>query len=289
MNTIWHELMGLPFRQSFYDANGIRTRALEAGEGKPLIFLHGTGGHAEAYVRNLAAHAEHFHVYSIDMVGHGYTDKPDLPYGIPDFVDHLTAFIDAIGAEKAMVSGESLGGIVAAWLAIGRPDRVEKLVLNTGILVPPPEEGRKQLRDVLERSRAAAGNLTRDTVRKRLEWLMHDPADVTDELVEVRYRIYSQPGTGPIIGRISQSILGGSVDDDWAKRWLDPAKLGDISCPTLVLWARHNPGQPVAVAEQAAKRIPRAKLVVLEDCAHWPQWEQAEKFNQAHLEFLRAA
>jgi 2-hydroxy-6-oxonona-2,4-dienedioate hydrolase len=69
------------FSQGYLDAGGVRTRYLHAGDpSKPaLVFLHGSGGHAEAYVRNLEAHAEHFSTWSIDMLGHGYTDKPGHP------------------------------------------------------------------------------------------------------------------------------------------------------------------------------------------------------------------
>lgn len=286
MDTIWVGLIGQEVRQTYYKAGDVRTRAVEAGEGIPLIFLHGTGGHAEAYARNIAAHTKHFHVYAIDMVGHGCSDKPDLPYVVDDFVEHVHDFLDTIGAEKAYVSGESLGAIVGAWLAIKYPDRVAKLVLNTGILMPPNEKGRRELLDVLERSRAAAGQLTHEAVRKRMEWLMHDPKSVTDEIVEVRYRLYSQPGMAAVMRKIAESVLGGTADPERAKQWLEPVKLREIQCPTLVLWTRHNPGQPVELAEEGAQLIPHARLVVLEKSAHWPQWEEAEEFNRIHIEFL---
>ena len=51
MTNIWNHLQGVEFKQSYYDAGGVRTRAIEAGDGPPLILLHGTGGHAEAYVK----------------------------------------------------------------------------------------------------------------------------------------------------------------------------------------------------------------------------------------------
>ncbi len=79
--SVWSDLQGVPFSQGYLDAGGVRTRYLHAGDtSKPaLVLLHGSGGHAEAYVRNLEAHAEHFSTWSIDMLGHGYTDKPGHP------------------------------------------------------------------------------------------------------------------------------------------------------------------------------------------------------------------
>jgi len=289
MSSIWTELMGVEFSQKFYDVDGIKTRVIEAGDdSKPvLIFLHGTGGHAEAYTRNIEAHAEHFHVYAYDMIGHGYTDRPDCDYQMPDFVDHLVKFLDTIGAEKAYLSGESLGAMVASWTAIKHPERVIKLVQNTGILMAPNGEGKAELTDALERSRKAAGQLTMEIVHARMSWLMAEPEKtLTDEVVDVRYTIYNQPGMLPVMGKIANTILGGVIDADWCDKWVNPESMRDIQCPTLVLWTRHNPGQPVELAEEGMSRIPNAKMVILENSAHWPQWEEPELFNKVHLEFL---
>ena len=89
--SVWSDLQGVAFSQGYLDAGGVRTRYLHAGDpGNPaLVLLHGSGGHAEAYVRNLEAHAEHFSTWSIDMLGHGYTDKPGHPLEIAHYVEHL--------------------------------------------------------------------------------------------------------------------------------------------------------------------------------------------------------
>ena len=277
--TIWTELMGAEIAQRYYDVKGVRTRVLEAGQGTPLIFVHGTGGYAEAYTRNIVAHARHFHVYAIDMVGHGYTDAPDLAYTMDDFVNHLGDFIDTIGAERVMVS---------AWYAIRHPERVAKLVLNTGMLISRDAAGKAQLQDAVDRSRRAAGNLTREAVRARMEWLLADPArDLTDEMVEVRYQIYAQPGRAPVMGKIAGSIIAGLLDDDWARKYSDASSMRGIQCPTLVLWSTHNPGLTAERAALGAREIPDHRMVVLDDCAHWPQHEKADEFNRVHIEFLR--
>lgn len=126
MSSIWVDLMGVEYQQTYYDAGGYRTRAVEAGSGEPLILLHGTGGHAEVYGRNLTSHAKYFHVYAIDMLGHGYTDRPDIDYDINVRADHLISFFDAIGADQVYLSGESLGSMVSAWTCIRFPERVKK-------------------------------------------------------------------------------------------------------------------------------------------------------------------
>ena len=139
--SVWSDLQGVPFSQGYLDAGGVRTRYLHAGDPSlpGLVLLHGSGGHAEAYVRNLEAHAEHFSTWSIDMLGHGYTDKPGHPLEVSHYVGHLTAVLDAIGADRAHISGESLGGWVAARAAVDHPDRVDRLVLAcTSARLGPP-------------------------------------------------------------------------------------------------------------------------------------------------------
>src|SRR5205085_1365087 len=83
MASIWVDLLGAEVR--FRDAGGLRTRSIEAGEGEPLILLHGSGGHAEAYSRNVLPLANDFRVHAVDMIGHGLTDKPESGYRARDY------------------------------------------------------------------------------------------------------------------------------------------------------------------------------------------------------------
>lgn len=285
--SIWNELQGVDIKQSFHDASGIRTRLIEAGSGHPLFLLHGTGGHAEAYSRNIGAHAEHFRVIAFDMVGHGYTDAPDIDYDEQAYVDHLRDLMDAMGIESAHLSGESLGGSVAAWFALQHPGRVGKLVLNTGLpLSPNTQQGIDQMRDLLARSRKATGTPTREALAMRMKWLFLDEVSLTEELLETRFRIYSQPGRAAAIRKLTERAIGGLIDPENQKTWYRPDQLSELTCPTMLLWTNHNPGQPVELARQAAASIHDARVVVLSNSAHWPQWEEPEAFNKAQIDFL---
>src|SRR3984885_9130086 len=138
--SIWSELSTTQHQLRFVDVEGVRTRVLEAGSGPALVLLHGTGGHLEAYSRNIAALAGDFRVIAYDMVGHGWSDLPDRPYTVDVLSAHLTGLMDALAIPRAHLSGESLGGWVAAWTAAHQPDRVGRMVLNTpGNIANKPE------------------------------------------------------------------------------------------------------------------------------------------------------
>lgn len=285
-SSIWLNLMDTDYCQRFYDAAGVRTRVLEAGEGDLLLLLHGTGGHLETYHRNIAALAAHLRVGAIDMVGHGFTSRPNgIDYSLDDYARHILALADAMGAQRLAVSGESLGAMVAAWAAIQAPERITKIVLNTGTLVRPQAEGLKQLADLEERTKDLAEEFTREKVRRRLEWLVLDPQAMTDEIVECRYRIYSQPGMLDTVQKIMGTVLS-MIRGTYPHDYFEPGILSGIHCPAMVLWTEHNPGQGLREAQATAEQLSDAEYHVLSNCAHWPQFENPEEFNKLHIDFL---
>jgi 2-hydroxy-6-oxonona-2,4-dienedioate hydrolase len=280
--SIWADLLGVDLRQHFVDAGGIRTRVLEAGSGPALVMIHGTGGHLEAYARNVRALSAQHRVVLYDMVGHGYTDKPDRPYTIDVLSDHLVAVLDALGIHAAHLSGESIGGWVAAWTSAHHPDRVSRLVLNTpGNITNKPEV----MAAVRDSSLKAVREASPETVRARVEWLFHDTTMVTDELVALRLAIYTQPGFLTAMTNIV-------AVQNWEYRkpyvW-SPEWCGRIAAPTLLLWTDHDPTGTVEEAELLREWIPDARVKVIEGAGHWPQWEKPDEFHQAHLRFLSGA
>ncbi|MAS03374.1 MAG: alpha/beta hydrolase [Ahrensia sp.] len=279
--SIWTDLTRVPFTQGYLDAGGVRTRYLAAGdEDKPLLILiHGTGGHAEAYSRNLAAHAEHFRTYAIDLVGHGWSDKPKLDYEIADYAKHVIDVIKALGYEKAHISGESLGGWVAGWVGVHHPEWVDRLVLNTaGGWTAYPEVMERIKRLTME----AVNDPSPERIRTRLEFLMHDHSKVNDDLVEVRRAIYSQPGNADIMER----ILCLQEMDIRQRNMFSSEDSAKINTPTLVLWTSHDPTAAPEEGRKIADAIPNARFEVMNECGHWPQFEDPETFNRIHIDFL---
>ena len=280
MTSIWTALLGTDLTVRHVDLDGWRTRMLVAGEGStPLVLLPGTGGHLEAYARNIAAFAARGTVIAYDYPGHGFTTPAVEDLEIGRYVDHLDALIDHLGHDRVDLCGESLGGWVAVRYAGVHPRRVRRLVLNTpgGTMARP---------EVMERirtlSQAAADDPSPERVRARLEWLMADPASVTDELVDVRRAIYARPG----FARSMRHILCLQDPVVRERNRITDEELGALIHRTLVVWTSEDPSGPAAAGLHMAKSIPRGRFALIEEAGHWPQWERHERFDRLVTEFL---
>jgi 2-hydroxy-6-oxonona-2,4-dienedioate hydrolase len=277
--SIWGELADVDHELSHVDVAGVRTRVLRAGSGPDLILLHGTGGHLEAYARDIAGLAADFRVTAYDMVGHGWSDLPDTPYTIDVLSDHLIGLMDALGIGVAHLSGESLGGWVTAWTAAHHPDRVDRLVLNTpGNIADKP--------GVMARMRESTMAAVRDpsdvTVRRRVEFLFHHKEMVTDELVNLRRSVYRRPG---FLRAITNTLVLQDPEVRKAFAWR-PGWVAKVTAPTLLLWTEHDPTGGLDEAAMLLNWLPDARMHVIGDAGHWPQWEKPWEYLRVHREFL---
>lgn len=277
--TLWTELQGLDYEIRHVQIDGWSTRVLEIGSGEPFIFMHGTGGHLEAFTKNLRAVAADHRVIAYDYPGHGFTTTAERDLEIGDYEQHLLALMDELGIESAHLSGESLGGWVAAKFAAAHPERVRSLVLNTpgGTMATP--EVMERIRSL---SQAAADDPTPERIRARLEWLMADPASVTDELVDVRRGIYSRPGFADSM----RHILCLQDTEIRRRNLITDEELAAITAPTLIIWTSDDPSGPAKAGLDMAERITGARFQLIEDAGHWPQWEQQQTFDRIVAEFL---
>lgn len=286
--SLWTDTLGAEVR--FHQAGPWRTRALEAGSGDHhVILLSGITGHVEGWSRNVLALAEQgLHVHAIDALGHGFTDKPtDIDYIAPNFAAHVIAFMDALGIERADLVGQSLGGWIALYTAKAYPDRVGKLVHVTGAGILLDEQARaeeaKKVGDAVATvTQRALEAPSRETVRTRLEWLMYRPETVTDELVETRYKIYCLPDSQAAMPKLVAEAPGAAN----RPYMLTEADLAALPHETLVLWSDHNPTTPPEVGRRAAEIMPDATFEMIDDCGHWPMFEQPEAFNRVVGAFL---
>ncbi|WP_218004973.1 alpha/beta fold hydrolase [Actinomadura macra] len=287
-DSLWMTLLGT--RVEFL-GNQYRTRVIENGEGHPLVLVHGNGGHAESYARNVKRLGDAGHrAMAIDLLWHGLSSKPAFdPDMVPAYARQILDLLDAEGIERAHMEGESLGGWICLWLALHHPDRVGKIILNTtaGIRWKPGSVGEDVAggREALRaRSLDALQNPSKEKVRRRLEWLVSDPASVTDELVELRYFMMTDPAGREAQLRIADNSFGFGSG---TRAEIDEARLADVAAETLVLWTEHNPGHGPDTGHRIAELIPRAQFRLIGDAAHWPQWEQPVEHDRIVIAFLR--
>ena len=277
--TIWDDLGSVAHTVEYREIGGWRTRVLRAGSGPALVLMHGTGGHLEAFSRNIPALAEYFSVIAYDFPGQGYTTPATRDLEIDAYVDHLAALLDDLGIERAHLSGESLGGWVALKFAVAQPDRLYRIVLNTpgGTMAAPEVMAR-----IRELSQAAADEPTPERIRTRLEWLMADPVSVTDELVGCRRAIYSQPG----FAESMRHVLCLQDPEVRRRNMVTDADLAAVTVPVLVIWTSDDPSGPAAAGMEMADKLPNGQFLFIDGAGHWPQWEQQETCDKAVIGFL---
>ncbi|HKY89589.1 MAG TPA: alpha/beta fold hydrolase [Nevskiaceae bacterium] len=281
--SLWIDFVGCEIRH--VDTPGFgRIRIAEAGpkDAPAILFQHGIGGHLEAYSKNLVALSDEFRCIAFDYVGHAMSHRKAMEYTPPVLAEQVVELMDALGIERAHLSGESLGGWVSGFLSVNHPGRVGRVMLNTGAGIPiVSEKGRADMRDLMERSKKAAGAApTFEAVKHRIEWLIHPKNHhlVTDELVNLRLRYYLMSEGREVTPLVNRML---PRHDEFL------VPLEQMRHETLLLWTRDNPIHDLEAAQAASKRIPHARLYVMEaDGAHWPQYEAPEEFNRIARAFF---
>lgn len=281
--SLWIDMVGTEIRTVNTPTFG-RIRVAEAGpkDAPAILFQHGIGGHLEAYSKNLVPLSDEFRCIAFDYVGHAMSNRKAMEYTPPVLAEQVAELMDALELKKANLSGESLGGWVSGFFSVIHPERVDRLMLNTGAGIPiVSDKGRADMLDLMERSKKAAGLApTFESVKHRIAWLIHPKNQhlVTDELVNLRLKFYLMaegrevtPMVNRMLGRHDEFLL----------------PLEQIRHETMLLWTRDNPIHDLECAQAAVKRIRNSSLYVMKaDGAHWPQYEDPEEFNRVARAFF---
>jgi 4,5:9,10-diseco-3-hydroxy-5,9,17-trioxoandrosta-1(10),2-diene-4-oate hydrolase len=257
---------------------GLRIHYHEVGEGKPLLFLHGSGPGASGWSNfrhNFPFLASHgYRCIVADTLGYGYSSKPDdRDYTLDWLVSNVRSFLEVIGVARCSVIGNSHGGAMSMKLAIDHPAVVDKLVL----MAPGGLETREtymNMDGIKAMMKAFFGRegITRETMRRVFELQLFDPSLVTDALLDERVEIANlQPKR--VLSSMQVPNLGGD--------------LGKIQCPTFALWGVDDKYCPVSGAMTIATGVPGARVLMLSKCGHWVMVEHAAVFNRLCLDFLQ--
>ena len=276
------EMITLHGESRYTIIGGIRTHYVVAGQGRPVVLIHGLGASVAVWRDNLAALAERLTVYAVDLPGHGDSDKPDISCDAESMIEFVRAFADHLGIETPALIGHSLGGALALLTALAHPELVSRLVLvSSGSLG----------RQVTPFLRLAAlrwigewltgGRF--DTTGLMLRQSFHDESLITPELMDELRRTGSMPGAKEAALKAVRNFIS-----PWGvrRKYVRTGELDTLDMPLMIVWGEKDRVLPVKHGRQAAKSSAAAELHVLSDCGHMPHMERAAEFNALALEFL---
>ncbi len=262
--------IGVPVERGTVQAGAVSTAYLAAGQGAPLVLLHGASSSGISWYPVIGALAARFRVWLPDMVGHGESDRPDAPYDRSYYSSWLAGFFDAVGLDRAHVVGHSLGGAVALQFALEHPERVRRLVLVDAAALGrgvPVRVALAFLRSALLPSREAGERLGRLAV--------YDPRKLDPFFEEYGSRMRAMPRPGRAFWRGGRTIAVVPTEE-----------LQQLKPPTLIVWGREDLFLPVSHGERAAQAIPDARLHVIPEAGHVSFLDQPQAFCEALLGFL---
>jgi pimeloyl-ACP methyl ester carboxylesterase len=263
-------------------ANGIRTNYLEAGSGgEDVVLIHGSGPGVTSYANwrgVLPALGERLHVYAPDMVGFGYSDRPEgIRYGLDTWADQTIGFMNALGIDRAHLVGNSFGGAIALRIATQHPDRVGKLVLMGSMGVEFP------ITEGLDNVWGYDGTL--EGMKKVMGFFAYDKSLTGEELAQVRYEGATQPGF-----QESFSSMFPAPRQRWVEAMAVPEKeIGELPHRTLVVHGREDQVIPLQNSYRLEELIDKADLAVFSHCGHWSMIERRDDFNRLVRDFFLGA
>lgn len=271
------------------DGNPINTIELgpeEARGAQPLVFVHGLSGSWPNWLEQLPAFAAGHRVITLDLPGFGHSPMPAQEISISGYARMLEQLLDRLGVDAAAIVGNSMGGFIAAELAIAYPQRVERLVLISaaGISTHNHRGSATALPAMrtLERSLMAAAAWTAtksDTVARRahlrdaaLGVVVRHPSKLDPALAAEQIRGAGKPGFMQGL----EAVLHYEIRE----------RLREIACPTLIVWGDSDRLISVRDADVFAELIPNSRKVVFGDTGHMSMLERPEAFNALLEEFL---
>src|SRR3954464_12751423 len=256
---------------------GFKLHYLEAGHGAPVVLLHGLGGDGSRWAPNIDPLARDFHVFALDQIGFGESDKPLANYHTGMLAEFLVGFLKAVGVQKASLVGNSMGAGVALYTAAKFPQAVERIVLADGGGYRS-ESGRAAAptADALRR-RQIQNSVTREETREFFRILFHDKSLVTDKMVDDQLAMRLRSAF--TISKIQESGEKGLGS-------LTEAEVRAVKAPTLIVWGKYDELANPAGADRLEQAIAGSRKVIIDNCGHMPQLEKTEEFNSLVRHFL---
>ena len=258
--------------------NDISMNYDQQGAGEPLILIPYLAADYACYAFQVAEYVKHFTCISVDLRGAGETDKPEGVYSTELFADDVGAFMQALGVDRAHISGLSLGAATGMWLAAKYPHKVKSLSVHSGwtktdLFLKTAVEGWQVMAKGL-------GSVTEMVILGIFPWCF------TPELYAAKPD-YIQSLAAFVRGRPAQPLDAFMRQSHAVIAHDVEPHLGKITAPTQITFGRYDMLTSTRFADRMQATIQGAELIVFEGCAHAPIYEKVEEFNHKTLEFLQ--
>lgn len=269
---------GTPFTARELQVEGTKLRYIDTGHGIPVVLLHGLGASMYSWRKNIAPiAAAGFRVIAFDNRGFGFSDEPDSGYDNASYAHLTVALLDSLRLADAVLVGHSMGGAIAAEVAIEYPQRARGLVLIASAGLGAREQVLLRLARwpvvgpalLALRGRGLTGRILRSTYA--------DPGKVTEGDVDQYYAPVARAGYGRTLRRVLRQFRFDGLDH----------RLDRIAAPTLVLWGEQDRLVPLSVGRALAAGIPRSALLTVAHAGHSVQEETPDEVNRLVIKFLR--
>ncbi|TFG25198.1 MAG: alpha/beta hydrolase [Promethearchaeota archaeon] len=275
--------------EQYADVNGIKLCYEIAGEGEPLLLVHGFGAKKESWIATFPELSKHFKVIRFDNRGAGKSDRPKGNYTMEVFADDIKGLLDYLDIKKTNIAGWSLGGMIVQNVVLKYPQMFRKVILINTNYGMPGEDG------ILAYKNMRLEEEKKKKVDHVKAWW---DGTRTGYYLKFRKEMEANPskkwhGLWSAEDMIEMSIIDPPTADDIEiqagalKTHNTFDRLKTIKSPTLILTASHDRLTPKSSMEEIHEQIPNSKLIVIDKAGHSSPLEKAPEVNQAIFDFLK--
>lgn len=255
-----------------------RVRYFEEGEGETVLFIHGIGQAMYTFRKNIHALSQYCHVVTVDLLGHGLSDKPDIDYTIDDFSSMIYDFTQAMVLENITLLGFSTGAVIALDVAQKHPELVKRLILLSPGGVTKTYPATVKFLTVPVISDIIFTFFSTKTVKKVLTQAYFDPTMVSRDLVRHYYKVLSNRENLDS----AMTALANWNDEEIAYR------MSEIKAPSYIFWGEEDTWHPLSMLDLYEDALPEVLSYTLADCGHILHEERSDEFNKKLIEIVSA-
>ena len=275
--------------EQYAEVNGIKICYEIAGEGEPLLLVHGFGAKKENWIATFPELSKHFKVIRFDNRGAGRSDRPKGDYTMELFADDISSLMDFLDIKKANIIGWSLGGMIVQNFVLKYPEKVNKMILINSNHGFPDESG-----PIVYKNMRLDEQKSKKVDHVKAWW----DSTRTSYHIKFRKEMEANPskkwyGLWSAEERIAESIINPATAEDIEmqaaalKTHNTFNRLKTIQNPSLILAASHDRLTPRSSMEEIHNQLPNSKFIVIDKAGHSSPLEKAPEVNQAIIDFLK--